>query len=120
MKRVMGFAAFLLGSSTMLACQISQADERPMIIVPIQSSAETTSYAQELVARARTLLTGQGRGAANAVKLLEEAVRAGEPDAMLLLAEALRRGIGANSDPERAERLLKDAIEAGRVKEGWR
>ncbi len=106
-KRQAFFAATALVALGTSAFAVAQAAPAP--------AAAPTSYIDELVKRADTLLqaTGKNRNGALAAKLLAEASAAGNTGAMRRLAALLIKGDGIAADPKRAEALLNQAIAAG-------
>lgn len=86
----------------------------PMSFGPaIAAAQEPVTYLDTLIARARALLEGDPKDVELAVKLLEEATKAGSLDAMVALAQLYSKGKGVPKDGRIAKELLLKVIAGG-------
>lgn len=115
MKRMLNLAlsAITLSGAATLDVRFEAGWILPRIIAQRATAEETTSYLDSLVARARSLLSGDSQDVTLAVKLLEEATKAGSSEGAVALAELYRVGKEVPKDSELAKKLLMGVLATG-------
>lgn len=113
----------LTGAFVFLAASMAQASDQPSGLSPLPEMTVSTiitdeagsSYVAKLVAQAEALLSPKSgeRNPALAASMLREAVKAGDPGAMVLLADLLVKGDGVTVNLPEARDLLEAAVAKG-------